>query len=132
MAKIFTYGLEVDFPSLSIDQLAEYVTFYRMVSIPQSCWYLAWKANTSEQNVFLHYLLSHYQTIGLVCQGKVFECDLEPKADRIGRSIFLCTYLHPDAQKLLEIFLRSYCGCNFVLMQPWWIAKGLRLKGGRK
>lgn len=131
MAKIFTYGLEVDFPALSVDQLAEYATHYAMVSIPQSCVYMAWKADTHEHNVFLHYLISHFEEIGMVCQGRLFECDLEPKGDRQGRSIFLCSFCYQDAAAMLEKFMKSYCGCNYIIMRPWWVAEGLRVKGGK-
>lgn len=131
MAKIFTYGLEVDFPSLSVDQLAEYATHFAMVSIPQSCVYIAWKADTHEHNLFLHYLISHFEEIGMICQGRLFECDLESNGGRQGRSIFLCSFCYQDAASMLEKFMKSYCGCDYVIMRPWWVAEGLRVKGGR-
>lgn len=131
MAKISSYGLEVEFPSLSLDQLVEYTMRYAMVSIPQSCVYIAWKADMYEHNVFLHYLISHFQELGMICQGMLFECDLEPKGDRIGRSIFLCSFLDQDAETILMKFMRAYCGSDYIIMRPWWVAKGLRMKGGK-
>lgn len=131
MAKIFSYGLEVDFPSLSVEQLAEYATHYAMISIPQSCVFIAWRADTYEHNVFIHYFMSHLQELGLACQGMLFDCDLEPNGDSPMRSVFLCSFLDQDAETMLMKFFRAYCGSDYIIMRPWWVAKGLRMKGGK-
>lgn len=131
MSKILSYGLEVEFPSLSVDQLLEYTTHYAMVSMPQSCVYIAWRADTYEHNVFMHYFMSHLQELGMMCQGMLFDCDLEPGSDRPMRSIFLCSFLDADAETMLMKFMRAYCGSDYIIMRPWWVAKGLRMKGGR-